>query len=386
MMHTELTHFCAKGGHIIGSDAWLPEHAYDYQWGAVTPPIGCNRLVCESCGGAVRSRAGVELVPGETLMPDELRGLSEDQWEGLAQIVPSNVGRIYACPCMVRVAFADDPLIPSEGELQGPSTAWRCAGHPDLKLPATLDGVYLAGDGSDDWAGLVSSSLRGVLPAADKRPWIGLDDARHSAFWLARLPMLVDDLVLARAVATQAAACLDSADVLVRRGAINFYRFHPNALGAGRVAALMETNPELYRGVSDPDRPRRDLARYADEVIDRRVSLRDAGGQPLAPEAVRYARNEVLQGRARMAHLFRLALLDGEWLATRAGKIVDAQPAMAGIVVMALRDGPEATLLEAVAALKTVTSLRAEDLQATVESNITDPGRRAKAMVIIGTV
>ena len=314
----ETLHFCVHGGFVVGGDGWLPQRSWDYHWGSITPDVGCNNLICDECHQRVRQRRGLEVASGQRVGPDELKGADPSHWHTIEALEASAVGRIYACHCKVRVAFAPRATNPPDDELHGLHTAWKCAGHPALSLPLSLEGVAVAGDGSDDWDSLVDATLTGALPDP-AMPIPGHDHKRHPAFWLARLPMLVDSLPVARAVAERASARLSSDDVQVRKGAVNFYRYHPNALGVRRLAELMETRPELFKGVKDPDRPRRTLERYANEVLDRRLSMN-------APEAVAFARREVEAGRARRAHVYRLALLDVDWLRDRRDDIVARQP------------------------------------------------------------
>ncbi len=310
------TQYCLEGGQLVGADHWFPDDAYDFDWGSAGPAIGCNRLVCTECKTRVRQCVGLEVKPNARVESRVLAGLTPSHWNRIDTLTVSTTGRVYACQCAVYVMHGARRMAGAGGDpLHGPRVPWRCGGHPVVDTPSAVDGVAV--DANTDWREVAAHVFRGTLPA--HRPWIGLEDKRHPAFWLARLVVLVSDPAVRDAVASAAADCLADSDLYLRRGAINFFRFHPLAPGAERVTHLWSTRPTLFDGVQDPDRARRTLARYAREVVDARISKG-------CTDAIEFAKTALHAGRGEYSFLYRLQQVDPSWLHTHVRQLASANP------------------------------------------------------------
>src|SRR5262245_31290786 len=161
-----MTRFCHRYPELVGPRHWLPPEPFEFGW---TSPVGCNNLRCERCGSPVRAE-----VTGE--------------------------GRHYACACqrhdetgVFQIGGESDDLYPLT------LTEWVCAGHPDLRLPATLDGVRL--DAATDWDAV---AVTAVLTPPFTPPRVELWQA-----WLTRLYRL---LGAERAFVSRALAGLPTAE------------------------------------------------------------------------------------------------------------------------------------------------------------------------------
>lgn len=106
-----MTRLC-EGPALVGGRFWLPLEPFEFGWDI---GVGCNDLRCVHCHEQVRSEV--------------LSGMSRRYWCGC---------REYEVAWSYHIDDEQDDLYP-------PFTGWACGGHPDFRLPTTLDGVWLAG-------------------------------------------------------------------------------------------------------------------------------------------------------------------------------------------------------------------------------------------------
>lgn len=338
------THTCLYGGHLVGTDAWLPpvESAH-YRWSERYPHPGCSHLRCERCGSTVVSWAGLDLVGAV----DCKRLVAHGPSEGLAlHVIEPAPARLYACACVAYAERGQRALAPEEGP-DHPIKAlpWRCAGHLPLVVPGTLDGEAVNADVAD----LVVRALSGTAPA--QRPWPTAPyEAELPAAWLAHLYALVPAGQTRVAIGEAVQAQLVCPDPVVLAAALDFYLFHPQAPGAERVAELLRDAPERL-AERLPWSKKRDLASLAWKVLIERLA---GPGDALALEL---ARAHVLLPGALAGVLLRVGALDATWLAAHVvavaratglvPTIVDAmrhwEAALAHDALQTLRDalGPE---------------------------------------------
>jgi hypothetical protein len=93
-------HYCKNdrktGGYCVSAGEWLPDEPFDYDWVQLSPIVGCNQLMCSSCGAKLRSVVGVEL-PQELEPTDayDLMGAHDH-----SRFTASPSCRAYACRCL----------------------------------------------------------------------------------------------------------------------------------------------------------------------------------------------------------------------------------------------------------------------------------------------
>ncbi|EOD58542.1 hypothetical protein [Amycolatopsis vancoresmycina] len=294
-----MTTFCRRCPELVGPRNWLPPEPFEFGW---APAVGCNNLRCEHCGEPVRTQ------------------------------VPEAAGyRRYACACRRQDVYETYQVGGEPDDLYPALTGWACAGHPDFRLPATLDGVRL--DETTDWATLVADAL---LRPPFEPPGVDLD-----AVWLTRLYRLLgaERALLGVAVA----ALLGSDDAWHVRGAYDFFYNEPAAAGADEVARSVAARRDWLRTVPDPGRPSSSLLDYAAVLLHERVLVVDEAGEPVDRQALAVAGELALAGIGP-GHTPRVfGEHDPDWLVTHAADLARANERwVTSLVRTATRMPPEA--------------------------------------------
>ena len=240
--------FCSPGS-LIGAEGWLPSEPFDYNWDR----FGCNRLKCGRCGQMVQSA-----------------------------VLPDGEGRHYSCACQEYDAYGYHLLGSDQGHIHELVTAWDCGGHPELLLPAVLDGVTIPADGS--FGGLVGAALR-------SQPFVA-PGVRSPSFWVQRLYRLMQTDALRPAVAAAVAAQLSSTDPVTLRAALDFFTQIPGAPGADGVATLAARDRDRLAATADPLSASYNLYERALEAIERQLP------HTTSATVTEVAREALLAGRA----------------------------------------------------------------------------------------
>jgi hypothetical protein len=217
------THDCRRPGlFAVGPGRYQPVEPFEHSW---HEDAGCDQLICDHCG----QRVGVYL-------------LAED---------PGT--RRHECGC-TRYAVADRIEIGLPADERDPWIGtWECAGHPDLSLPVTLDGLVLTG--TTDWAAVAA---RGILDPPFQ-PAVG-----EAVPWLVRLYHLLPGYVdrLGHGVADQ----LSARDPRLVRGALDYFRGLPRTAVSERVASVLARRRSWLRRTRDPSTPDDPLWTFASTV------------------------------------------------------------------------------------------------------------------------
>lgn len=292
------TILCRPAGSLIGGKGWLPAEAFDYAWGR----FGCNRLRCGACGQAVQASTSAN-------DPDV---------------------RHYECACQQYDAYGYHLLGADEGQVHELVTAWACAGHPEFRLPSTLDGVSIPGDDG------LAETVGGCLG----KPPFTAPEIRNPAFWVQRLYHLVQEDPQRRMIGGAVGAALSSPDAATVRAAIDFFVQLPDAFGAERVGIVAREQRERLESMADPFSPRTNLYERVLEAVEARLMVRDAAGAFVDANAVAIARQALLDGAAPSGILYLVAAHDREWFCNHAASIVRAAPGKLEFVLEALRDVP----------------------------------------------
>lgn len=331
---TSSTQSCVRGGTLVSLEDWLPEAAFDRDWGDFAPAIGCNHLICGQCGHSVRWLDGWQVAEGRTLVARDLTGLQAPEASEL--LVRSSNARLYHCQCSVRQAFSTEVLAPGgEGFDHRPESPWRCAGHPSVALPVEVDGLQL--DANTPLSPLVAAALRGRVPVAP--PWGQTRPSRVAGYWLIRLYALIEQAQFRYALGFAVAPHLESEEPAAVLAALNFYQHHPLAPGAYQAAAAVARRAAWMQGIQQADGP--GLYDVALETLGRLAGFEDADGSPRHAEAVEAARSELLSGRPAGVLLYALRRTDAKWILRKAEAVADAHPDNVGYLAMTLRNLPE---------------------------------------------
>jgi hypothetical protein len=286
-------HFCGSDGYLVGPAEWLPDEPFDFHWPITSLIIGCNQLECSRCKTRVKS------------------ALAGD-------------ARHYSCGCsqldVMTLQSVQQPLDP----ITEATLPWRCAGHPPLALPVTLDGVAL--DDATDWPALARQVFSG---ARDLHPHPSTRGLR--GFWWQRLYNITAG-ALHGAIARAAAALLLDREPRVRVAAVVFYDNNFDADGADQLAQAARDRPELFIGVKDPDSETFTLWDWMAESLGGRMT-RD-------PLALSVMKDHALAGPGVGRALYPLARQDLAWVLDNAVAILDAAPARWSTLLNALSAAP----------------------------------------------
>ncbi len=315
---------CSPGS-LIGATGWLPAEPFDYNWDR----FGCNRLKCGRCGQWVQS----------TVLPD-------------------GEGRHYACACQEHDAYEYHLLGSDQGQIHEFVTAWDCGGHPELGLPAILDGIAIPADGN--FGALVAAALRSP-------PFVA-PGVRSPSFWVQRLYRLMRTDGLGRAVGDAVAAQLSSSDPITLRAALDFFTQIPNAPGAERLAPFVEREQARLSGTPDPFSSSYNLYERALEGIERQLI------EPLSAPVRDVARRSLLDGVAGSGMIYRVAEHDRDWFCNRAADIVRAQPSKLGFALQALKAVPAHDRVRALRNLQRIDSDTRDEVHRFV-SSLGEPDR-----------
>ncbi len=277
---------CASGGLAVGTDDWLPATPFDRDFGALFPPVGCNRLTCTRCGARVASWP--ELAASSATDPALLYAALDPRSAPGVEPRPG-IWRLYACRCRFLTTAAPmgfgSGTVPDQSlaDLVDPAPEWTCSGHPALSWPCEIDGIRL--DDATDLDALVEGTLAGRLPAS--APWTTTRTERP-AFWLARVcaALAPAPAPAAARLAELVARRLESEDPRVLRHAWAFFEHLPDAAGAERLAGAFSRRKDRLGALVDPLVGKTPMIRFAVDALLRRLSVRDPDGRPTDREAV----------------------------------------------------------------------------------------------------
>jgi hypothetical protein len=298
------------GGYCVSAAEWLPDEPFDYDWVQLSPIVGCNQLMCSSCGAKLRSVVGVELPPELTAKDVyELMGAHD-----LSRFTASPSCRAYACHCF-RTNVTTFFRVRSENDMDE-GTPWRCDGHPTVSLPLVLEGIEI--DEQTDWQDLARRSFAGEL-GVSLHPNVD----RQRGFWLQRLYRLLEKQPVAAKISNAAADRAIDPNPRVRLGAIVFFRLGWNEPGAERMAPALRDHPELFADVLVDGYPVT-LERQMLDMLDYRITNKVA--DPVAIELMRAALYRRFEPIGIQQSLFSMAQADQKWLLEHADEIVAARP------------------------------------------------------------
>jgi len=300
-------------------------------------------------------RPNLDVARGATVDAESLLTVGPDAARQTGALVDAPGARLYACGCTVAAVRADQPLVPAEGD-DHPAKAlpWRCGGHPELSLPASLDGESVTSEGL---AALSARALGGRAPAQGS-PWpASFFDAELPAVWIAHLYALVPAGQARSAISHEAAVALGSDDAAVRAAALDFFLFHPRSPGAERVGELLRDTPERFEDVPLPWTRKRDLAHLAWKVLVERLHPGTGDIDIVALDLAR--RDTLVPGRAHASAILRLGELDAAWLKEHIAAAATANPDTLTSLIDAMRHWPTADAETAVATLRAADGLDA---------------------------
>jgi hypothetical protein len=289
-----------RDGALVGPELWLPSEPFDYGWGM----FGCNQLRCAACGQPVR-----------------------------AAVDPALHCRRYSCACQSRDEYGYHQIGADSGTLHEFVTAWQCAGHPRLALPAVLDGVALPAGGP----------FEPIVERTLAAPPFVAPGFTTASFWVQRLFRLLVDAPEQPQVSRAVAAQLAGSDPRTAVAAMEFLHELPWADGAEHIATVAERDRARLRATRDPTSPIGEmLYDRMLETLEPRLAVRGPGGKPVDGEAIRVARGAALAGECSNLMLYHLAAADPAWFADHAADIARAKPKSLEFVLEALKSLPAA--------------------------------------------
>lgn len=300
---------CHGRGHVGGADVWYPGTEWDTDVGALHPRVACTKLQCGACGTQVRQLVGYELGCGLHVRGPGTRG--GRALELALGLVPNPHSRAYACGCTSYATARTEAMWPDGEGWHSHELSWECAGHPELALPADVDGVVLTI--STDWPQLVAETLAGQLPVAWSPP--GILHERHPAAWIARIVAHLTDRLLADRLSREIASHLLSSEVRVRRAAINFFRHCTGGPGSEKLGDALTGHLALFEGEQVPG-ARRDLAYELRECMEVQLATHPTDA------LMELVKGELLSGRGTTGFVLWTGRHDPVWLAEHAATLV----------------------------------------------------------------
>lgn len=261
---------CNDGGYLVGPDHWIPEEPSDHFGVAYgIRSIGCNHLVCGTCGAVVRHTV-----------------------EGTA--------RRYRCTCTTHDELGATRLDTSLERDPDPVPSWSCAGHPGFTPPGVFAGVTFGP--AVDWAAVVREHLvqtSHLHRSVDVIPGFVLSRIYQG------LERDEDRNALAIAVTNHA----DDPDLRARQAVVLFHALNDGALGIERVLEAWRSEPARYDGHPAGFGPH---ALLVDALIETACVWIIRGG-PEAEAARAMLRWAALRGTGLGASLHYLTVLDWAW-------------------------------------------------------------------------
>ena len=117
--------FCPDGGFLVGPQFVIPEDLEEWGHGGLVERVGCNHLVCERCGAAVRQATG--LLPHATRFDIEEAYAAPD----LSNLPYMHAGppetkffRLYLCRCTMAIE-GGAKAVSTERNADTPRLYWR---------------------------------------------------------------------------------------------------------------------------------------------------------------------------------------------------------------------------------------------------------------------
>ncbi|MEV4049884.1 hypothetical protein AB0J55_01750 [Amycolatopsis sp. NPDC049688] len=274
-----MTRRCRPYPQLVGADCWLPVEAFEFGWATA---VGCNNLRCPDCGEAVR-------------------------WDGQ----PGRTVRRYWCACQEHLETWTYWIGGEPEDLYPEKLAWYCDGHPDLKLPAVLDGVTL--DPGTGWGAVAAAAM---LEEPFHPPRIDIRQA-----WLVRLYHLLprDRAKLSTAIAD----LMYATDPRLVVGALEFFTTERKAPGAERITDVVTTRRDWLAAAHDPRTPSVPL--LDDAVLLLHTRLLDTGRATDRP-ALALAKELALSGIGPHETAATLLDHDRKWLWANARSLIHANP------------------------------------------------------------
>ena len=333
---------CLDGGYLVNAERPVAEDPTEVYAVGLPEVIGCGNIVCGDCGSLVRQAPGV--VP----RPDRDAARVYADWKINTQPAPSpGIWRLYSCSCVMWLEPDRQAL--DDREPGTPSFPWRCAGHPRVTLPFSLDGETL--EAGTPWDSLAARTL--LHPPALARK----GERAIQAGWARKLYVRLRGRSEAGALARAVTSHLDAADPALRSASLQFFTTFPGAPGSERVVELACT----------------DRAIFADPAVEpawlQAVAVR-LGVVPLDEEARALAREEAFRPGERALLVRALADMDEDWLLAHPEAWMPHDAARWKVVLRVLSYTASPRLGEAAVLVVTRLGVRAETVEAWIAEHL----------------
>ena len=174
--------------------------------------------------------------------------------------------RDYTCDCqqiaVSHTTYVGEPFNSHRAPLVD---HWECTGHPNLTLPAVVDGITLSG--STDWPAITAQGLLDPPFAVPGYSW--------TPIWLVRLGRLLSDEADRERLVTAATRHLESDDLLLVHGVLKFYEEGGGIPDLETLREVVDRRVKWLRATPDPANSSRRLITMARQTIARTASIID---------------------------------------------------------------------------------------------------------------
>jgi hypothetical protein len=277
-----------------------------------------------------------------------------------SEVLPDGVRRRYGCACQQKDVAWSYQIGGESDDLYPEFTGWVCEGHPDLLLPATLDGVRMDADTRWDTA-----AADAILRPPFQPPGVDLH-----VVWLVRLYRLLgaERPLLSKAVA----GLLDAKDPRLVRGALDFFLTERSAPGVERITDVLTERRRWLSATPDPRYPSCSLLHTAADLLYERLLDAAHARVPADRRALEVSEELALAGIGPTDAPLAFSSHDPKWLWAHAESLIRANEGWVGMMVYAT---VRASAARRKRVLQDIAVIAPERVRKAIEQHIGEPER-----------
>ncbi len=297
---------CRGLGLLVAAKGEVPTDPHAYG-NAFASRVGCNHLVCSSCGAVVESFAGWSWNTAghadfAVVATADLAAGDAGEAAGGA-LVRSEEGRLYRCKCTVHIEENESPIERyRETGTSSVGAKWQCGGHPARALPAVIAGIAVdpSAGNARDW----------VLAAVDAHGTRGAEAREAARVHLAELWFALAGGEVESVMTMAVAALVNDNEPHRRDQALLLYGLAPEIVGSERVGIWLAEKPEWFAASDDFPRRREVALNVARRSVE--------AGRPYEAPVQELFRKEALRPEAAKSFFQFMAYQDRDWFIAHA--------------------------------------------------------------------
>lgn len=252
--------YCRNRGYVVPANGLVGPELFDFQFRSLTINVGCNHLRCANCKSPVQQRAGYT---SDTHINRDVAKLAvAGDWQSFvgSAVALRDDARLYLCQCEAMTVTRVESLEPHPDDPYG-ARPWHCAGHPEIRVPAVLDGITLSNKTE-----FVSLARRYFSDELTTQPQI----AQWHGDWLNRVFQLLLPGPIADQLATAVLSLIVDGDARVATRAITFFATNPETPIADELLVRLDADPAPFLR-ANPSRAGHDLRYWLLQSVGSRI-------------------------------------------------------------------------------------------------------------------